>query len=76
MTPQDKTKQEDKKLLEYQRLIENNLGLAKYIIDNNLTNEEIKNMKDRSEAFFQMILSDKNIQQKLMKEIYQHLRNS
>jgi len=80
MTPQDKTKgkpiQEDKKLLEYQKLIEKNLELAKYIIDNNLTDDEIKNMKDRSERFFKMILSNEDIQQELMKEVYQHLRNN
>jgi len=80
MTPQDKTKEkpisEDKKLLKYQKLIEKNLGLAKYIINNNLTNEEMKDMKDRSEKFFTMILSNEDIQQELMKEVYHHLRNS
>lgn len=73
MTPQDKTKgkpiQEDKKLLEYQKLIEKNLSLAKYIIGNNLTNDEIKGMKNRSEKFFKMILSNEDIQQELMSAI-------
>ena len=80
MTPQDKTKgkpiQENKKLLEYQKLIEKNLSLAKYIIDNNLTDDEIKDMRDRSERFFKLILSNEDIQQELMKEVYHHLRNS
>ncbi len=60
---------------EYLELIEKNKVFADYIREHNLTDDEIKQLMEDSNTFLLRILTNKDLYDKVMKEVYDHLRN-
>ncbi len=63
------------KVKNYEELIRNNRVLAEYIRTHNLSIEEIKKLIEGTENFFIRVLTDNELYDKVMKEVYNHLRN-
>ncbi len=60
---------------QYQELIDNNRILVDYIREHNLSDKQIKQLIDDSNKFLLRILTDKNLYDAVMHEMYLYLRN-
>jgi len=60
---------------QYQELIDNNRILVDYIRDHNLTDNQIKQLIEDSNKFLLRILTDKDLYDEVMREMYLYLRN-
>lgn len=63
------------KIKEYEELIRNNRILAEYIRTHNLSIEEIKNLIEGTENFFIRVLTDNELYDKVMLEVYHYLKD-
>ncbi len=60
---------------QYQELIENNKILVNYIREHNLDDKQIKQLIEDSNKFLLKILTDKDLYDAVMVEMYHYLKN-
>jgi len=60
---------------QYQELIDNNRILVDYIREHNLSDKQIKKLIDDSNKFLLRILTDKDLYDAIMVEMYHYLKN-
>ncbi len=60
---------------QYQELIDNNRILVDYIREHNLKDKEIKQLIEDSNKFLLKILTDKDLYDAVMVEMYHYLKN-
>jgi len=60
---------------QYQELIDNNRILVDYIREHNLSDKQIKKLIDDSNKFLLRILTDKDLYDAVMVEMYHYLKN-